>query len=323
MSERRSIPHLSTREASRHTGRCSIVIPAYNVAAFVDAAIESALAQTYGDTEVIVVDDGSTDATSERIDSFASEVTVVRQTNQGLSAARNAGILRATGDVIGLLDGDDLWLPNRVERCREVLDEHSDVGFVTSDAWIIDERGQPTGDRFFHGQRTFPTDRHAEHIVARNFMFVGALIRRSELERVGLFDERLRAGCEDYDLWLRLVAAGSAPALVGEPLAHYRVRSGSMTQSQDRIAAARLEVLERRLPAFWRQGIYGPASQAWAIGSAAFERGDRRQAARFYFAAVRGPGKSPMSRAKTAAKAIVTLSTRRSRRGTSTRGTAR
>ncbi len=96
--------------------RVSAIIPVYNGEAFVGRAIESALAQTYAELEVIVVDDGSTDSTAEIVRSFEDRVACIYQRNQERSVARNAGLARATGQYLAFLDADDWWLPGKLER---------------------------------------------------------------------------------------------------------------------------------------------------------------------------------------------------------------
>ena len=102
--------------------RYSVVIPAYNAAAFIGNAIESVLAQTCKPLEVIVVDDGSSDNTPAIVESYGDPVRLIRQTNSGPGAARNHGVRLATGDFIGLLDADDTWLPDKIERQAELIE---------------------------------------------------------------------------------------------------------------------------------------------------------------------------------------------------------
>src|SRR5256714_5565574 len=92
----------------------SVVVTTYNQAAFIGAALESVLAQTFSDSEVIVVDDGSTDDTSEVVRSFGSRLTYIRQRNQGVAASRNTGVAATRGELVAFLDGDDLWEPDKL-----------------------------------------------------------------------------------------------------------------------------------------------------------------------------------------------------------------
>lgn len=277
-------------------GRCSVIIPAYNVEGFVGEAIESALDQTYGDVEVVVINDGSNDATADRIRPFMEHIVYLEQDNQGLSAARNTGIRNSTGEIIGLLDADDLWAPERVARCVNLLREQSDVGFVTTDAFLIYERTVST-DRFFGSKKPFPTKEFPQEIVRRNFMFVAVFARRSLYDQVGLFDESLRA-VEDYDMWLRFISEGAQPALIDEPLAYYRMREGSLTTDRTHIADSLYAVLEKRLPSYWEMNIFGNAQEAWTIGQRALARGDRQQARRFFVAASRDTQKTALQQAR-------------------------
>ena len=121
----------------------SVLVPAYDVEEFVGAAIESALAQTYPHVEVVVVNDGSTDGTVAAIAPYRDRIVFVDQANRGLAGARNAAIEAASGTVLALLDADDLWLPDRLERCVRLLEEQPEVGLVTSDAFLIED-GVPT-----------------------------------------------------------------------------------------------------------------------------------------------------------------------------------
>jgi len=119
----------------------SIIIPTYNRSQFVTEAIDSVLAQTYKDYEIIVVDDGSTDNTSEILEPYQDKIRYIFQENQGLSAARNTGIKDARGRFIALLDSDDLWLPGKLAKQMAALDKNGDVAFVYSNFVFIDEVG--------------------------------------------------------------------------------------------------------------------------------------------------------------------------------------
>ncbi len=184
--------------------------------------------------------------------------------NGGIGAARNRGIRESTGDVIALLDADDAWLPERVSRCVGFLRERPDVGFVTTDALIIDEQGSPSGGTYLD-LVDFPVEGYEERIVRENFVFVGAFVRRAVLDDAGPFDETKPTGVEDYEMWLRLIASGVVPGIVRDPLALYRVRSDSVTRRDDQLVRARNLALRRHLPAYWQRGVYGPSGQAFSI----------------------------------------------------------
>ena len=117
--------------------RVSVIIPAYNAEPFIDETVRSALDQTHADVEVIVVDDGSTDGTLQRLVAFEHRITIVRRARGGVAAARNAGAERASGTWIAFLDADDLWLPNKLE-CQL---NAADAPFVYSNRYNIGAAG--------------------------------------------------------------------------------------------------------------------------------------------------------------------------------------
>ena len=178
----------------------SIIIPTYNRAWIVRDAIDSVLGQTYADFELIVVDDGSTDRTPEILNSYGDRLRVIRQANQGVSAARNRGIGASSGPLIALLDSDDIWLPEKLTVQVDFFKKHpSALICQTEEIWIR------------NGLRVNPGKRHRKPsgvIFERSLDLClvspsAVMVRRVLLEVVGLFDENLPA-CEDYDLWLRV-----------------------------------------------------------------------------------------------------------------------
>src|ERR1051326_446413 len=129
--------------------KVSIIIPAYNQAQFLAAAIESALQQTHRDVEVVVIDDGSTDDTRQVAERFANRIIYVYQENTGLPGARNRGIRESSGEYLCFLDSDDSYHSEKAQRQAELLDENPEIGFVYCDIITTDEAGQ-----------TFPAHRH-------------------------------------------------------------------------------------------------------------------------------------------------------------------
>lgn len=186
----------------------SIVIPTHNRAELLHEAIESALDQHAAgelfNTEIVVVDDASTDETAEVVASYPGLRYVRLDANRGVSAARNAGIRASTGTYIGLLDDDDLWLPQKLRRQVPVLERHREVGVVYG-------RFYRRSRRIKTAEVLFPDVRYARSgwvfpFIAggyTTFHFVSALIRRDAFDTVGDFDERLNI-CEDFDMLLRL-----------------------------------------------------------------------------------------------------------------------
>jgi glycosyltransferase involved in cell wall biosynthesis len=182
----------------------SVVIPTFNRAWALDRAVGSVLAQDYRPLELIVVDDGSTDETQEKLAPLAGQgrLSLIRQPNQGVSAARNTGLRAARGALLAFLDSDDEWLPGKIQAQVEFLDQRPDQVLVQ------------TQERWFRGGRRVNPGRR--HLKQSGDIFIPSLglclispsavmLRQSLLDEVGLFDENLPAA-EDYDLWLRILA---------------------------------------------------------------------------------------------------------------------
>jgi glycosyltransferase involved in cell wall biosynthesis len=202
----------------------SVVIPSYNYARFVTEAVASALAQTYPHREVIVVDDGSTDDTRGVLEPYRDRIRYVHQANQGLSAARNTGIRAAHGEVIALLDADDVWHPRKLEIQIAYLHGHPEVGLVATDLFT-DQR--PTWPAVDSGGPE-PREYSLEELIGRaHFAPSSAVIRKECLETAGLFDPALRA-VEDRDLWIRLATRCQLVKLPA-PLLWYRVHGQSLS----------------------------------------------------------------------------------------------
>jgi glycosyltransferase involved in cell wall biosynthesis len=178
----------------------SVVIPTYNRAELVLRALRSVLAQTRPAEQVIVVDDGSTDDTGPLVRIQFGSVDYLAQENRGVSAARNRGIEVATGEWIALLDSDDEWLPEKLERQMACLEQEPDCRLChTDEIWV--RRGRRVNPRRKHAKQGGWIFRDCLPLCAISPSSV--LIHRSLFEEVGRFDETLPA-CEDYDLWLRV-----------------------------------------------------------------------------------------------------------------------
>jgi glycosyltransferase involved in cell wall biosynthesis len=214
----------------------SVIVTAFNEEELVGAAIESILNQTQRDLELIVVDDGSTDGTATIVRGFAKDprLRFLQQENRGLSAARNAGMAKARGALISFLDSDDLWLPTYLSRMQEVLAASPEAGFAYTDAWLLDERTQRFRRAGAMAENSPPAnpptdaDAFLRLLMHANFIFVSTTVRRRALDAAGLFDETLTA-CEDYDLWIRVLAAGFGAVSSGERLAIKRDRDAAMS----------------------------------------------------------------------------------------------
>jgi glycosyltransferase involved in cell wall biosynthesis len=219
--------------------RVAVVMPAYQAEAFVGEAIGSVLAQTLGDWELVVVDDGSTDTTVEAAETAAAgddRIRVVRSDHQGLPAvARNRGIALTSAPVVAFLDADDVWHPTKLERQLDALGRWPEVGLVHAAA-----------ERLVDGQTLEPHPVESEDLLFQNFIVCSSVVLRRELLDVhGVFDTdpRLR-GTEDYDLWLRL-EPHTELAFIDEPLLAYRVHGEQLSEARATIDAG-LELALRR-----------------------------------------------------------------------------
>lgn len=206
--------------------RVSVIIPAYNAAKHIGQAVDSVLAQTYTDYEVIVVDDGSTDNTRDVLKPYEDRIRYIWQENQERSAARNQGIGLAQGEYVAFLDADDLWLPQNLERHVAALDAHAGAVLAYSPAQTIDGEGHPT--EYDGATRTGEVGGRVElHYLGQELILgcrlltCATVVRRRAIERTGPFDTQLTLG-EDWEMWLRLARLGPF-AYVPQVLSQYRV----------------------------------------------------------------------------------------------------
>lgn len=208
--------------------KVSVIIPSYNSEKVVPLTIASALEQTFTDMEVIVVDDGSTDGTRQALARFGNRIRYIYQENKKHSGARNTGIKAAQGEYLAFLDSDDLWLPQKIERQVEILNQHPDVVLVCCVAEYIDQLGNPARSSGISIERHAGVDEEPSTWTSR--LFLGdavpgggssAMVRRSALIQAGMFDEGLDYA-EDWDTWMRLSFLGKF-VLIPDHLILFRV----------------------------------------------------------------------------------------------------
>jgi glycosyltransferase involved in cell wall biosynthesis len=219
----------------------TVVLAAYNEEKWVASAIRSVLNQTRKDFELLVVDDGSTDATNEVAREFESDsrVRVIGQDNKGRTAALNAAIAITTAPYVSLVDADDLWMPTYLESLGRALDENPDAGFAYTDAWCLDDasgRFWRVSSNAYMGEPDSPPRDPEEFLrllLRANFVFGLATIRRTALEKAGGFNESLRAA-QEYELWLRLLADGFQVARAPGQLVVVRDRAGAIHTNKHR-----------------------------------------------------------------------------------------
>lgn len=224
-------------------------MPAYDAASTIDSAIGSVLAQTSGDFELIVADDGSTDGTVDAVRAYGADgrVRLVDCPHRGPAAARNAAIAVARGRYLSLLDSDDLYMPEYLEVMGATLDRAPDAGFAYTDAWLFDDLSRRFGRSTAMAPASPPDPPPADawtffqELLQRNFVYVAVTMRRAAADAVGGFNEHLR-GPEDYDLWLRLLGHGYPAVRAPGLLAVYRQRFDSLSRDPLKMWEAALRV---------------------------------------------------------------------------------
>ena len=220
----------------------SVIIPVFNGEKTIEETINSILNQSFQDIEIIVINDGSTDATLEKIEEISdSRIKIFSYPNAGLSASRNRGISQAKGEHISFIDADDLWTTDKLESQLKALQSNPQAAVAYSWTDYIDE-----SSKFIKSGRRIKVNGDAfSQLLVTNFLENGSnpLIRKKALEKVGGFDESLPAA-EDKDMWLRL-AADYEFICVEKPQILYRTSTTSMSTNLKRQEAASLKVIER------------------------------------------------------------------------------
>lgn len=227
-----------------HATHVSVIIPVYNGERYFARTIESVLAQTHPATEIVVVDDGSRDASQTVIADYLrhANVRLVTQQNAGVAAARNTGIRDAAGEYIALVDQDDLWLPDKLARQVEYLDAHPEIALVHSNIYFIDEAGEriPNPEWAWVAPSS---GRVLPQLVQQNSICTcTVLMRKSALEQAGLFRQEL-APADDWDLWLR-IAARHPIGFVDAVTACYRVHPENESRNLLKMQEAEIRVVE-------------------------------------------------------------------------------
>lgn len=221
----------------------SVVIPTYNRGGMVMRALDSVYSQALSASEVIVVDDGSTDSTVAQIQYKYPEVILIQQTNHGVSHARNMGIEAASGQWIAFLDSDDMWYPGKLETQLAYLKQNRQIRICHSDEiWIRNgRRVNPMRKHQKYGGHIF------QHCLPRCVISPSSvIIHRSIFSLYGAFDERLPV-CEDYDLWLRITANEPVSYISEALLEKYGGHSDQLSQSTWGIDRYRIFSIEKLL----------------------------------------------------------------------------
>jgi len=220
--------------------KVSVIIPVYNVEQYVAQTLESVLAQTYTNLEIIIVDDESPDRSIDICRRYSDpRIQIIQQKNRGLAGARNTGIRQATGDYIALLDSDDLWLPNKIQRQVDHLESSPQVGVSFCRSAFIDDSGKPLGTY----QMPRLKDITAPYLMCRNPIGNGSapMIRREVFEAIAFtsdrygvtekfyFDDSFRQS-EDIECWIRIVIQTDWKIEgISDAMTLYRVNAGGLS----------------------------------------------------------------------------------------------
>jgi len=215
--------------------KVSIVIPCFNHWQYLQDAVDSALAQTYTDLEIIVVDDGSSQPPEHSLLEFLKEknIALLQTQKGGPSSARNHGIDRATGQLILPLDADDKIAPTYVEEALKIFQEQSDAGIVYCDAQYFGKRNE----KWELPPYNFPD------ILLDNFIFSAAFFRKDDWKNVGGYNLNMTYGWEDHDFWLSIIELKRTVVRIPETLFYYRQENDSRTSRFD--AQQKLEMFEQ------------------------------------------------------------------------------
>lgn len=210
--------------------KVAVIIPCYNREKFVKTTIDSALSQIYPNIEIVAVDDGSTDGTRNILERYGETIRILEhpgRINKGQSAAINLAMRQTDSKYVAILDSDDVWVPEKIERQVEFLEKHPDVGLIYVNGFGIDEKG----DILYELYRSTHIETNAPDRVLLECHFSAPsnyVVRRSALVRAGDFDETLRSA-QDHDMAIRLAEITNI-AYLNEHLWHYRRHSSSLSQ---------------------------------------------------------------------------------------------
>lgn len=219
----------------------SVIIPTYNSAHYVVEAVESVLAQTYQDVEILVIDDGSKDETAQVMKRYKKQVRYIQQENSGVAVARNRGVQASRGDYIAFLDADDTWSREKLERQMDALVRHPHYRVCYSALTIAD-----ADLRLLSISRSQKSESTLEALLTRGNVVAtpsSVICERALFDLVGGFDPTL-SQCADWDMWVRL-AAQTEFLYMDEPLVTYRQHSSNMSRNAPLLELDSVKVLSK------------------------------------------------------------------------------
>lgn len=223
----------------------SIIMPSYRVAEYIGAALDSVLAQTFTDYEIIVINDGSPDTDELEIvlEPYRDHIVYIKQENRGVSSARNTGVRAARGPLIAQLDPDDMWEPEYLAVQVAAMERDPTIDVLYPNALIFGDT--PNAGRTFMDVWSSEGEVSFERLITQQCnVLYSATMRRETVIRAGMFDESLR-GAEDFDLWLRISKGGGRIAYHRQVLVRHRRRGGSLSSDPIQMLKCTLQILEK------------------------------------------------------------------------------
>jgi glycosyltransferase involved in cell wall biosynthesis len=279
------------------TPRVSVLIPSYNHAPYLPAALQSVFDQTYRDYEIVVVDDGSTDGSVEILQGYGDRIRLFMQANRGTYPTLNRCIAESQGAYLAILNSDDLWAPTKLEKQVALLEAHPEVGLVHTGGYFIDAQGNilPGNPLGFEWPRT-PTGNIIEALVRCNKIIASSvLVRRECFERLGGFREDL-FGSGDWEMWFRIALEWDI-GYIDEPLTMYRVHGANASFQHRRVyeddVKVRTETIHANESRLWQRATDARAmrlalAHSYAcLGTEYALLGDRARARRAYLRSLR------------------------------------
>jgi len=263
----------------------SVIITCYNIRDFIGDALLSVQNQTYVNIEIIVVDDGSTDGTHEKLHALSlnGNVTCLRKENGGPSSARNWGVDRAKGELIAFLDGDDLWEADKLERQVASLLAHPQAGMIFSDFSTFDTDGIVVTCKNKSMFTNLEPVSHAYLVSRNNFIYPSTVVmRKSIVEQYGGFDESLR-GPEDWDLWLRVVRHSTVIGL-HTPLVKIRQHANNISANVSVMLENERRAVEKQRPYLGRMAYRKRLARLYLLNAdRSIHNGNRWQALNLFY----------------------------------------
>ena len=215
----------------------SIIIPVYNPGHYLGIAVQSILAQSFTDWELIIVDDGSTEDIASIVSEYPA-IKLIRQKNSGQAIARNVGILHASGEYLAFLDQDDVWMPTKLETQAQRMRQDASLGLCHTQFYLIDSEGRKTGEGFGR-QQSYEEMLQGSGICGSSTV----MLRREVCLACGMFDAFCQPA-EDYDLWLR-IARHFSTDFVASSEAGYRLHSQNQSLQYTQTYQAIVEILHK------------------------------------------------------------------------------